>query len=195
MKTLLYHFPLIQPNEGIPRGYLETMSDHQQVIFWWPLCFQLYLFSLVGVLFYCLMILYLEYPFLFSDDTISRISFTLISSVAQLCPTLCNPMDCSTTGFPVHHQLPELARTHIYQVGDAIQPSHPLPSSSPSAFNLSQHQSLFQWISSSYQVAKVLELQLEVISHYNFDLPSQSISWNFLWSLISTEIFTSLYYI
>ena len=62
MKTLLYHFPLIQPNEGIPRGYLETMSDHQQVIFWRPLCFQFYLFSLVGVIFYCLMILYLEYP-------------------------------------------------------------------------------------------------------------------------------------
>ena len=83
-----------------------------------------------------------------------------ISSVAQSCLTLCNPMDCSTPGFPVHHQLPELAETHIYPVGDAIQPSHPLPSPSP-AFNLSQHQGLFQGVSSSHQVAKVLELQLQ----------------------------------
>ena len=65
------------------------------------------------------------------------------SSVAQLCPTLCDPMDCSTPGFPVHHQLPELARTHVHEVSDAIQPSHPLPSSSPLVFNLFQHQSLF----------------------------------------------------
>ena len=61
------------------------------------------------------------------------------SSVTQLCPTLYNPMDCSTSGFPVHHQLLELAQTHVHQVGDAIQPSHPLSSPSPSAFNLSQH--------------------------------------------------------
>ena len=61
------------------------------------------------------------------------------SSVAQLCPTLCEPMDCSTSGFPVHHQLPEFAQTHFHQVSDAIQPSHPLSSPSPSAFNLSQH--------------------------------------------------------
>ena len=69
-------------------------------------------------------------------------------------------MKCSTPGFPVHHQLLELAQTHIHQVSDAIQPSHLLPSPSPPAFNLSQHQSLFQWVSSSYQVAKVLEFQL-----------------------------------
>ena len=65
------------------------------------------------------------------------------SSVAQLCPTLCEPLACSTPGFPVHHQLPELAQTHIHGVGDAIQPSHPLLSSSPPAFNLSQHEGLF----------------------------------------------------
>ena len=66
------------------------------------------------------------------------------SSVAQLCPTLCDPMDCNMPGFPVHHQLPELAKTNVYRVGDAFQPSHPLSYSSPPAFNLSQHQGLFQ---------------------------------------------------
>ena len=71
-------------------------------------------------------------------------------------------MDCSTPGFPVHHQLPEFAQIHVYRVGDAIQPSHPLSSPSPPAFSLSQHQGLFQWVSSSHQVAKVLELQLHV---------------------------------
>ena len=63
---------------------------------------------------------------------------------AQSCPTLCDPMDCSTPGLLVHHQLPELAQTHVHRVGDAIQPSHPLLSPSLSAFNLSQHQGLFQ---------------------------------------------------
>ena len=76
------------------------------------------------------------------------------SSVTQLCLTLCDPMDCSTSGLPAHHQLPELAQTHVHPVGDAIQPSHPLSPSSPLAFNLSQHQGLFQWVSSSHQVAK-----------------------------------------
>ena len=66
------------------------------------------------------------------------------SSAVQSCPTLCNPMDCSTLGFPVHHQLPEFAQTHVRLVSDAIQPAHPLLSPSPPAFNLSQHQGLFQ---------------------------------------------------
>ena len=66
------------------------------------------------------------------------------SSVTQSCPSLCDPMDYSTPGFPVHHHLPELAQTHVYRVGDAIQPSHPLSSPSPPDFNLSQHQGLFQ---------------------------------------------------
>ena len=81
------------------------------------------------------------------------------SSVAQLCPTLCDPMNSSTPSFPVHHQLPQLAQTHVHWVGDANQPSHPLSSPSPPAFNLSQHQGLFKWVSSSNQVAKVLKLQ------------------------------------
>ena len=89
-------------------------------------------------------------------------SFSLsVSSVAQLCPTLCDPMDCSMPGFPVRHQLPELAQTHIHQVRDAIQSSHSLSSHFYPAFNLSQHQGLFQCISSLHQVAKVLELQFQ----------------------------------
>ena len=84
------------------------------------------------------------------------------SSVQSLsCVRLCNPMDCSTPGFPVHCQLPEFTQTHAHWVSDAIQPSHPLSSPSPPAFNLSQHQGLFQWVSSSHQVAKVLEFQLQ----------------------------------
>ena len=70
------------------------------------------------------------------------------SSVSQSCPTLCNPMHCSTPDFPVHHQLPELTQTHVHRVCDAIQPSHPLSSPSPPAFNLSQQQGLFKWVSS-----------------------------------------------
>ena len=81
------------------------------------------------------------------------------SSVTQSCPTLCNPMNCSTPGLPVHHQLPESTQTHVHWVSDAVQPIHPLLSPSPPALNLSPHQGLFQWISSSYQVAQVMELQ------------------------------------
>ena len=84
-----------------------------------------------------------------------------LSSVAQSRPTLCNPMNRSTPGLPVHHKLPKFTQTHAYQVGDAIQPSHPLASPSPPAPNPSQHQGLFQWINSSHEVAKVLEFQLQ----------------------------------
>ena len=76
-------------------------------------------------------------------------------------------MDCSTPGFPGHHQLPELVQTHVHQVGDAIQPSHPLLSPSPPACNLSQNQGLFQWVSSSHQVAKGLQLQQYCIATWN----------------------------
>ena len=82
------------------------------------------------------------------------------SSVAQWCLTLCDPMNRSTPGLPVHHQLPESTQTHVHRVSDAIQPSHPLSSPSPPAPNPSQHQSLFQWVNSSNEVAKVLEFQL-----------------------------------
>ena len=77
------------------------------------------------------------------------------SSVAQSCLTLCDPMDYSMPGLPVHHQLLELAQTHVHHVGDAIQPSHPLLSPSPPTFKLSQHQDLFQWIRSSHQVESI----------------------------------------
>ena len=84
-----------------------------------------------------------------------------VSSVAQSCPMLCDPMNRSMSGLPVHHQLPEFTQTHVHWVGDAIQPSHPLSSPSPPALNFSQHQGLFKWVSSSHKVAKVLELQLQ----------------------------------
>ena len=84
-----------------------------------------------------------------------------LSSVAQLCPTLYDPMNYSTPGLPVHHQLPEFTQTHVHWVIDVIQPSHPLLSPSPPAPNRSQHQSLFQWVNSLHEVGKVLEFQLQ----------------------------------
>ena len=83
------------------------------------------------------------------------------SSVAQSCPALCDPMNSSTPGLPVHHQLPEFTQTHVHQVGDAIQPSHPVSSPSLPAPNPSQHHGLCQWVNSSHEVAKVLEFQLQ----------------------------------
>ena len=83
------------------------------------------------------------------------------SSVRQSCPTLWDTINCSTPGLPVHHQLPEFTQTHAQQVGDAIQPSHPLSSPSPPVPNPSQHQGLFQWVNSLHEVVKVLEFQLQ----------------------------------
>ena len=82
-------------------------------------------------------------------------------SVSQSCPSLWNSVDCSTPGFPVLHHFPELAQTHAHWVSDTIQPSHLLSFRSPPAFNLSRHQGLFQWVSSSHQMAKGVELQLQ----------------------------------
>ena len=82
------------------------------------------------------------------------------SSVSQSCPTLCDPINCRMPGLPVHRQLLELTQTHVHRVGDAIQPSHPMSSPSPPAPKPSQHQSVFQWVNSSHEVAKVLKFQL-----------------------------------
>ena len=96
-----------------------------------------------------------------SHYNLGLICYIQFSSVVQLCPTLCNPMNHSTPGLPVHHQLPEFTQTHVHRVSDVNQPSHPLLSPSPPTPNPSQHQSLFQWVNSSHEVAKVLEFQLQ----------------------------------
>ena len=88
----------------------------------------------------------------------------IFSLVTQSCPTLCDPMNHSTPGLPVHHQLPEFTQTHVHRVGDTIQPSHPLLSPSPPAPNPSQHQGLFQWVNSSHEVAKALKRK-EILIH------------------------------
>ena len=104
-----------------------------------------------------------------SLDQFSSVPLSDWLTVSQSPVWLCDPIDCSTPGLPIHHQVPELAQTHVHWVGDAIQPSHPLSSPSPPVFNLSQHQGLFQWVSSLHQVAKVLEFQLQ----------HQSFQWTF----------------
>ena len=98
--------------------------------------------------------------YMMGRETVPR-SSVLLSSVTQSCLILCDPMDCSMPGLPIHCQLPEFTQTHAHWVGDAIQLSHPLFSPSPLALNLSQHQGLFQWVSSQHQVAKVLVSQLQ----------------------------------
>ena len=98
------------------------------------------------------------------------------SSVAQSCPTLCDPMNCSTPGLPVHHQFLEFTQTHVHRVGDALQPSHLLLSPSPPAPNPSQPQGLFQCVNSSHEVAKVLELQPQ---HQSFQwTPRTDVLWD-----------------
>ena len=106
------------------------------------------------------------------------------SSVAQSCPTLCGPKNRSTPGLPVHHQLPEFTQTHVHRVSDAIQPSHPLSPSPPA-----QHQGLFQWVNSSHEVAKVLDLAqiicvvdyITIFSLSSFEEESGfAIGWRFL---------------
>ena len=114
-------------------------------------------------------------------------------SVAKLCPTLCHLVDCSTPGFPVFHYLPESTQTHVHWVGDATQPSHPLPHSFLLAFSLSQNQGLFQWVSSSHQVAKVLEFQLQHQSFqwiFRTDFPLGWTGWK---ELVPKNYFTKKY--
>ena len=118
--------------------------------------------------------------------SLTAFPFSSYCSVTKLCPILCNPMNCSTLGFPVFQYMHRFAQTHVHWVSDAIQPSHPLSPPSPLAFNLSQNQVLFQWVRSSHQVAKVLEFQLQ----------HQSFQWIFttdflqdwlVWSLCSSR--------
>ena len=117
------------------------------------------------------------------------------SSVTQSCRTLCDPMNCSMPGLPVHHQLPESTQTHVHRVGDAIQPSHPLSSHYSPAPNPSQHQSLFKWVSSSHQMAKALELQLQ---HQSFQwifrtvFPLGRIGWISLQSKGLSRVFSNI---
>ena len=101
-------------------------------------------------------------PALQADSLPTEPSFWVqFCSVAQSCPTLCDPMDRSMPGLLVHHQLPDFTQTHAHWIGDAIQPSYPLLSPSSPTFNLSQHQGLFKWVSSSHQVALISEFQLQ----------------------------------
>ena len=151
-KVILYKF-LLEKLEIIEKYLKETRSHpqaHQPQI------------SLTGIFEYLLpavllgihrIIAYTKY----SVFSFLKKNFVVVESLS--CVTLCNPMVCRIPGFLIYHQLSELAQTHVHWVGDAIQPSHPPSSPSPPAFNLSQHQSLFQWVSSSHQIAKVLELQ------------------------------------
>ena len=98
------------------------------------------------------------------------------SSVAQSCLTLCDPMNRSTPGLPVHHQLPEFTQTHVHRVSDAIQPSHPLLSPSPPALNLSQHQSLFQWVNSAWGGQSIGVSALASV------LPKNTQDWSLEWT-------------
>ena len=118
-----------------------------------PLSVALYCFIVVHFTFKS-MILWVNFC-----DRVRSVSWNC--SVVQSCLTLCKPVNCNTPGLPVHHQLPEFTQSHVHWVGDAIQPSSPLSSPSPPALNLSQHRGLFKWVSSSHQVAKVLEFQLQ----------------------------------
>ena len=101
------------------------------------------------------------FQFIKKEISASILAQVQFRSVTQLGPTLYDRINCSMPGLPVYHQLPESTQTHVHWVGDAIQPSHPLLSPSPPALNLSQHQSLFQWLTSSHQVVRVLEFQLQ----------------------------------
>ena len=135
---------------------LAFPSDISVTYLFWLVLVQIPMFS------FYIRFLYVKFGYLLASvDNYPRLESVHFSSVAQSCPTLWDPMDCSTPGLPVHHQLPESTQTHVHWVGDTIQPSHPLSCPSPPAFNLSQHQGLFKWVSPSHQVAKALEFQLQ----------------------------------
>ena len=128
------------------------------VLLYLPLLHLFFLSYFLFIYFFKIFFSYFFFKFTYLFLAVLDLQF---SPVAQSCPILCDPMNCSTPGLPVHHQLPEPTQTHAHWVSDAIQPSHPLSSPSPPALNLSQHHCLFQWVSSLHQVAKVLEFQLQ----------------------------------
>ena len=144
-------FQLLRQNSWSHRLFLTYSYTVNKCCGWLPRLYRIHLFSPFLPLLPCPA---QGHIFLYYHKCLFQ-----FSSVAQSCTTLCNPMDCSTPGFLVLHQLPELAQTRAHRVGDVIQPSHPLSSPSPPAFSLSQHQGLFQGVSSLHHVAKILELQ------------------------------------
>ena len=126
------------------------------------------------------------------SKSVTIISSVQFSSVAQSCPTLCSPMDCSTPGLPVHQQLPEFTQTYLHWVSDAIQPSHPLSSPFLPAPNPSQHQGLFKWVSSSHQVAKELEFRFNTSTSIEHSgLISFKMDWLDLLGVQGTHIYIS----
>ena len=135
--------------DSISSFFLELFLHWSPVAYWASTNLGCSSFS---VLSFCLFILFMGY---------SRQEYWSFSSVAQSCPTLCDPMNLSTPGLPVHHQLPESTQTHLHRVSDAIKPSRPPSSPSLQALNHSQHQDLFKWVNSLHQVAKVLEFHLQ----------------------------------
>ena len=141
----MYNFNILEASSVIFAFYLSNCSVYENIIFS-PLYTP---HSLIN-----------PWQFSYAITLETMLCSVQFSSVDQSCPTLCNPMNRSTPGLPVHHQLPESTQTYVHQVGDAIQPSHPLSSPSPPAPNPSQHQSLFQWVNSSHEVAKELQFQL-----------------------------------
>ena len=140
----------------------------------------------------CILIFLVAVKYIFIWNII-KLLILQFSSVAQSCLTLCDPMDCGTPEFPVHHQLLEHAQTQVHQVEDAIQPSCPLPSPSPPAFNLSQHQGLFQWVSSSHQVAKYCSFSFSISpsSEYSGQFPLGWTAWIPLQSKGLSSVFSN----
>ena len=138
---------------------VKTMIFLKIIIKFPSTTFVQYIFIYIYLLHLSNLEFYILINFIHSPVGIMVLSSVQFSSVTQSCPTLCNPMNHSTPGLPVHHQLPEFTQTHVHRVSDAIQPSHPLSSPSPPAPNPSSI-SLFQWVNSSHEVAKVLEFQL-----------------------------------
>ena len=160
-----------------------SFTLHQYIISTWVITGHFNLVDIVKVIsaefLYCkVIIFYFHNLFVRYKSLILFPYLVQLSSVTQSCWILCDPMNRSMPGPPVHHRLPEFTQTHAYRVGDAIQPSHPLSSPSPSAPNPSQHQGLFQWVNSSHEVAKVLEFQLQ---HQSFQWIPGLISFRMDW--------------